>query len=310
MKKSTLLFGIIFGITVLTRIALADGKDISEYKTAQECYDAAMKIDRTGISPADQMTVCGRKFALLGQAIALDPKFTQAYVPYVQTYFEQPMGHEYTDSEELDRLSALLKKGLDYNPPNGDEFYSWLSSLEFNLWGDGNKESYTRRLDYIERAISEFPKSKIISNLLLMKSDLLRNLERMDQSRICLRKLVSLNLNDASTESALYQLISDFASEGDYKEVYTFTDKYINLFGKTANYYDFVLYWKTESSFNIGKYDESLYSGKLYIRQSCGLHSRAESCKKLYKIFAEIYAMKGNFELSRKYFEMSRQNED
>ena len=304
MKKSTLFFGLVLGIIVFARMVAADEKKISDYKTAQECYDAAMKIVSAGIAPADQMKVWGRKFALLGQAIALDPKFTQAYIPYVQTYFEQPMGHEFTDSEELDRLTALLKKGLEYHPPNGDEFLLYASMLldERNR-GENNEAAYSEAIVMLEKALIEYKNSKLKSSLLYQKETFYRKLGEGKMALNCLVDIVKLNEKSQTSELAYQDLISYYARTENYPEVLNYTDKFLGIFGNNSDWSCFVLYSKIEACYNLNHFNDLIASGDKYIKLC---RNDKETTKTIYGFFADTYNKMGNLELSQRYREMSK----
>ena len=305
MKKSTLFFGLVLGIIVLARVAAADEKKISDYKTAQECYDAAMKIDSAGISPADQTAVWGRKFALLGQAIALDPKFTQAYIPYVQTYFEQPMGHEFTDSEELDRLTALLKKGLEYNPPNGDEFYMNLVRLEDKRWGH-TKDSLRRSLAYLNQALKKYPNSPIKKDIL---SSIYLNHSYLGESSEGVKflwQIVNLDENELVDKSALEDLMLYYDSIKDYSNLIKISEKFLIKFGYSENYSCYALYCGTLSSNQLDLPDKAIEFGQKYI-EICSntLKGDPTTSKKIYHYLSEAYNVIGDLELSNKFKIMS-----
>ena len=313
MKKSTLLFGIIFGITVLTRIALADGKDISEYKTAQECYDAAMKIDRTGISPADQTAVWGRKFALLGQAIALDPKFTQAYVPYVQTYFEQPMGHEYTDSEELDRLTALLKKGLEYHPPNGDEFYMQLVELEDKRFGSEEKESILRSIQYLEKAQALYPNSHNILKMLSRKSYcyyLLGN--ETERVKISEEIISKFDPQEELVKLTYYDLIDHYFEINDFIKVVVYADNLLSVLKNQDKIsFDSVLWYKIKAYDRLNRYPDVISTANsllnFYQAHPLPNYSKNSYLPVIYDYLNRAYKNTGNSVLAEKYKNMEKQ---
>ena len=305
MKKSTLFFGLVLGIIVFARMVAADEKKISDYKTAQECYDAAMKIDSAGTSEVDQMAVWGRKFALLGQAIKLDPKFTQAYVPYVQTYFEQPMGHEYTDSEELDRLTALLKKGLEYHPPNGDEFLWELVNLEHKRWGY-TKDSLNRIIYYLTKALNEYPESKLTNNVRLSLFSHFEILENPESGIPYLKMIVESDGSDENVTLALEYLIHYYNQINDYPNLLKYSNSYIDKFGYKSAWYTYALYCKALSCSKLKLYNELIITCSRYFSEENKINRRhASTDKVMYRFLSEAYSANSDVELSTKYRKLS-----
>ncbi|MCD4654653.1 hypothetical protein K8T06_12070 [bacterium] len=301
MRKLVVLSLLIIGCIYIPGCVFAEKPKKVEYKTAQECFNAAMLISYGNASYSEYLLKWREKFNLFKRAIELEPVFTEAYVPYIKTYCEGPRQGEYDNSVELDELIKLLKSGLKFKPANGDEFYLQLNYLEFKRWG-GTKESLRRSIDYLNRALLKYPDSPIKKTILLSMYSKYKHLGETATGIPYLNKIVELNGYEQADIRALEILIHFYHSENDYHNLLNFCELFIGKFGFNEDYSCYAIYCLSLSSNKLGLHDKVIENSRRYIRMC----NRGDSTiKKIYLFLSEAYGAKENYELSKKFRKMS-----
>ncbi len=305
MKKFTIFSLLLMGIIHVAVFASAEKPGKPEYNTAIECFKAAQKISYSEASAEDFPTIWRTKFDLLKRAIELDPRFTEAYVPYVKTYFEAPLAHEFQHADELDDLTALLKKELQYNPPNGDEFYLQLVKLEDKRWGY-TKDSLIRSIDYLKQALNKYPNSSLRNNLILSIYSNYEHLGKAEDGIQYLKMIVESNGSDQTDKHALESLIHYYTQVNDYSNLLKYSDLYIDKFGFNSDWSSYAIYCKALSCNKLKLHDKLIEISRSYFSEENKIYRDAQTDKKIYLFLSEAYESKGNVELTTKYKKLSR----